>query len=307
MPKHNYTDPDYSDATITGKKRRPIHTTETSINMDSSTGEIITTHDPSSLDSESSSSDLSSYVEEIPRACEEVSVNVNEIRAKLKSLKRHEATPIKKLSGHVKEDFDALVSYVAWMHNSDSYDYLCDEVKHYFTPTQQYKPGTVGAYCGGCLVNDKGNFKNKGCTVLCAGSIPPPYTDPDWEFCHELVIWASYTGNSYNFNTLNEVENNNNRALIFVEHASANNFRGFSLEEKEELRNHSIDYVKVVHYHPGNKKSMYIDITPDYTELDEIQTRDNSITEGGDGWSWWIFIGLVLILLIILSCACRYY
>lgn len=237
--------------------------------------------------------------------CEDV-ISIEDLRNKLANLKANANVKIRKLSGQLKEDFDSLAQYVAWIYNTESYPLLYAEIQNYFSPDDTYYPGTIGAYCGGCLVKRKDGLLTRGCTVICAGSIPPPYEDPDWDFCSDLVIWAVYNGEAFEFTTLNEVDNEkDDKAIIFIEYNSLDSFPGFSEEEKKTLREHGINQVRLVYYNPeGNP--MYKEVSGGFVSLDSIKTRQPKpippiVTQS---WGWWsvFFAAFFLILLFVILC-----
>lgn len=239
----------------------------------------------------------------------EDTINLEDLRAKLAHLRDYSNVPIRKLSGKLKADFESLAQYVAWMYNTDSYPSLYAEIKNYFTDTDIYQPGTVGAYCGGCLVKRKDGLTARGCTVICAGSIPPPFEDPEWDFCSDLVIWAVYNGDSYDFTTLNEIEDEeDDKAIVFVDQSR---FSGFSTNEIKTLRDHGVNHVRIMYYNP-QQDPVYQDMSGGYISLNEITIRDRqdnnpdtATTATVNGFNWWSLLIVLLILGIIFFLICR--
>lgn len=237
-------------------------------------------------------------------------INIDDLRTKLSHLKNNAHVQIRKLSGKLKEDFDSLAQYVAWIYNTESYPILYTEIQSYFHDTDKYQPGTIGAYCGGCLVKRKDGLLTRGCTVICAGSIPPPYNDPDWDFCSDLVIWAVYNGDNYDFTTLNEIEGeNDDKAIIFIEQDCIESFPGFSDAEKKTLKDHGLNNIRIVHYNPGSDP-MYTEVSTGFINLDQIKARLTSALTPvpvvvNQGWNWWMIIIIALILLALFFFLCR--
>jgi len=229
-------------------------------------------------------------------------INVEDLRRKLANLKANANVKIRKLTGQVKEDFESLARYVSWIYDTDSYSLLYEEIQKYFSETDIYQPGTVGAYCGGCLVKKKDCLPARGCSVICAGSIPPPYEDPEWDFCSDLVIWTDYDGESYEFTTLNEVEGEkDSKAIVFIEHDSIESFPGFSEAEKKTLKDHGLEQIRLVHYNPQGDP-MYKGVSGGFVDLDQIKTRSVAQSQAvssntSSGWNGWLSIAVVIILI----------
>lgn len=222
-----------------------------------------------------------------------------EIRARLLRLSSNAHVRIRDLKGELKEDFDSLARQVNALYNTENYPQFYNEVMNYFTE-ENYRPGTVGAYCGGCILKEKGNLMSRGCTVICAGSVPPPYNEKDWDFCDELVIWAVYNGKEFEFTTLNEVEDNS-RAIIFIDYPTMEEFPGFSEEEKETLAENGIKEVKFMYYNPGGCPK-YIEVSHGYIPLSEVKTRGKNPPPpppSSSNFGWWIFLLFVVFVLVL--------
>jgi hypothetical protein len=242
-------------------------------------------------------------------------INLHDLRQKLAHLKENAHVKIRSLSGRLKEDLESLTQYVAWIYNSESYPVLYAEIQNYFHETDKYQPGTIGAYCGGCLVKRKDGLYSRGCSVICAGSIPPPYGDPDWDFCQDLVIWAVYNGDGYEFITLNEIEGSeDDKAVVFIEQDSYDSFYGFSEAEKKTLEEHNLKQVRLVYYNPHGEP-MYKEISHGFIAIDKVKTRGVTPppaptptpvpANGNYGWAWWMVIIIALVLLALFFFLCR--
>lgn len=237
-------------------------------------------------------------------------INIEDLRSKLQHLKDNSSLAIRKLNGKLKDDFDALARYVAWTYDSESYPVLYGEIQRYFHPDDVYQPGTVGAYCGGCLVKRKGGLLSRGCNVICAGSIPPPQDDPGWAFCYDLVIWAVYDGSNFSFTTLNEVEDNHGQAIIYVNYPTLDEFPGFSEAEKRTLSSNGIQRIRLVYYNP-NGDPINKDLTDGFVELTEIKTRSPTPTptpapvNNDQGYGWIVIVLIIIVIAAILYFLCR--
>lgn len=270
------------------KAKKVEEAKEVSTNKDPLTGQIIITKEGGSEDV----------------------INIEDLRRKLTNLKAHSKTPIRKISGQVKEDFDSLVQYVTWIYNTDSYPLLYAEIKDFFNENEKYEPGTIGAYCGGCLVKRKDGLLTRGCSVVCAGSIPPPYGEEDWDFCPNLVIWATFNGENYDFTTLNEVDHEQtDKVIIYIDHDSMDVFPGFNELEKKTLKDNGVTQVRLVYYNP-NGNPVHKEVSNGFISLDQVKTRQQN--QGAttnvveyQGWNCWVIIIIALILIAFLFILCR--
>lgn len=235
-------------------------------------------------------------------------INIEDLRRKLTNLKAHSRTPIRKITGTVKEDFESLTQYVTWIYGTESYHLLYSEIKDFFKEDEKYEPGTIGAYCGGCLVKRKDGLLTRGCTVVCAGSAPPPFGDDNWDFCPNLVIWATYNGENYDFTTLNEVKETS-QVIIYIDHDSLDTFPGFSEIEKKTLKDNGITQVRLIYYNP-NGNPVHKEVSDGFIPLDQVKTRPNQaattnvVEYQSCNWWWIIIIALIIIALFFILCRC---
>ena len=231
-------------------------------------------------------------------------VDMDDLNKKLKHLKENADIKIRNLSGSLKSDFESLAQYVSWMYNTEGYDAFYKEIVKHFGDRHDYQPGSVGAYCGGCL-NVKSKGISRGCNVVCAGSIPPPYEDSNFEFCEYLVIWAVHNGSSFDFTTLNEVEGKGGRhAIVFVENKTIEEFPGFSDDEKKILEENGVEEVRLVYYNcNSNSDDKYINLTQNFVVLNELKIRHaNAVAASSSGsmnWFWFLLIGIIVLMVIL--------
>lgn len=232
-------------------------------------------------------------------------VDIEDLNKKLKHLKENADHKIRNLSGSLKSDFESLAQYVSWMYNTEGYDAFYKEIVKHFGDRHDYQPGTIGAYCGGCLdVKSKGI--SRGCNVVCAGSIPPPYEDPNFEFCEYLVIWAVHNGKSFDFTTLNEVEVKSARyAIVFVENKTIEDFPGFTDAEKKILEQNGIEEVRLIYYNSDcNTEDKYVNLTQKFAVLNELKARHAnavaaSSSSGSMNWFWLLIIAIIILMVIL--------
>lgn len=190
-------------------------------------------------------------------------IDLSDLRELLKRLKTNKNLQVSKISGSIKEDYKTLVSHVTVLYDTDEYKVLFDEVKNIFNDVNEknIKPGTIGAYCAGCILN-----ADKGCSVLCNGALPKPKTEDSLEYCDYPVIWAKYENGKYTFTGMNKSPKN--EVMIYLEATSP---FAFSQEEKQELKRLGFSKVKLVHSPmDGNTHK---EITGEFIEIDKLELR----------------------------------
>jgi len=218
---------------------------------------------------------------------ETININLEDIRNRLQRLRLISNDLIKNLSGGNQDDFRALVRYTQLLYDTPAYKILYDQVKQYFGDLNTIQPGTVGAYFAGCLV--KTSFAEMpGCSVICAGSMPPPPQStedvgisplgsqgqgPDilGNFCQYSVIWGIYDGNNYQFTTLHEAPNKDD-VIVFVDTSGAGNtFPGFTDDEKVLLSKFGAKRVNLIRYSKDSQN--YTEILGGFVPLDKVPAR----------------------------------
>jgi len=209
---------------------------------------------------------------------------------------------IKNLSGNDKEDFKLMVSYVRLLYGTKYYDHIHKKIIKYFSDLDGVKPGTIGGYFGGCLVNT--SFESQpGCSAVCAGSVPRPADDEGWSFCDQSVVFAEGNYNSdgkfqYTFSVLKDGGNPNNDEpwYIFIEHTNLHDFAGFSKQEKDELKEMGIKNLYLVGCDDSGKK--YVDLYQGMVRLRNVKHRkiDYSNNSG-------LGLGMVLVVIFLLLVA----
>jgi len=188
------------------------------------------------------------------------SVDLTDLRLRIKRLRQNSDVEIKKLSGKLKEDYEVLKSHVGLLYDTEEYKILFEEVKKVFSNLKDLKPNTIGAYCAGCL-------ENKGkCTVICNGAMPMPKTENGWEFCNYPVVWAIFQNGNYKFSSMNK--NGGTNCVIYMESAET---YGFSLEEKKSLK--ELGFVNAQLFHAPLDGKEYKIISKDFVSIDSLPVR----------------------------------
>ena len=208
---------------------------------------------------------------------EVLKIDVNSLNEALTELRNNYSKQIRELTGSTNDKFKMMVSYVDLLYDTDYYNVLHNLVKDKFGDLKDVQPGTVGAYFAGCLINPELSGLPKGCSPICAGSMPPPQDKFDqlqWAFCGDTVISATYSPQTQNFDfTIVNTIPNSDRALIFVNYNNLNTFPGFTDEDKNKLTNLGIRNVQLLGYTQDGQK--YISLTPEnsFVPISSVKSR----------------------------------
>lgn len=220
---------------------------------------------------------------------------------------------IKELRANDKEDFKLMVSYVHLLYDTEYYHRLFRKVKKYFGNMENIKPGTIGGYFGGCLVKSDMSNDKPGCSVACAGSIPPPKESKDWDFCDKAVILAERIArdkyyyhskgghkdyrdcSGYKFTILKEPEMDGDLdpCYLYVDSLDLHEFPGFSDQEMNKLD--SLGCRKVILYGYDTDGLTYHQLYDHPIDIYEIKFRPKCQKKS----STWTYTGLALVLFLI--------
>ena len=203
----------------------------------------------------------------------DVKIDLRKINDILEKLKRHGGKQIRHLDGELQEDFRQIVIYVNLLYDTEHYNVLHDLVKHHFNDTKDIEPGTIKAYFGGCLANNKIEGIPGGCTPVCTGSMPIPKkeaAETGWQFCDSTVILGLNEDGKIKLTVLNKVKNSE-KALLFINVTNANAFPGLSDDEKEQLIRMGVREVKIFGYSQNSKN--YVPLTDNYIPIGNVKSR----------------------------------
>jgi hypothetical protein len=205
-------------------------------------------------------------------------VDIGKFDELCKKFKEKKDVKIKKLFGEDKENFDLMVNYVHLLYGTSHYSHLFEKVRKHFKGVTSVKPGTVGGYFAGCLVNKKLGDMTPGCSLGCAGSMPLPKDEEGWSFCDKAVIMAERGINGYVFSVVKPAESDEDYdpAYVFVE--SNTEFEGFSKSEKANLKAIGCKNVKLIGY---SDDMSYSELYKDSRSVEDIKNRrDKSDSTG---------------------------
>jgi hypothetical protein len=239
-----------------------------------------------------------------------VKVDLDKFEDLCKKFKDKKDIKIKNLIGQDKTDFDSVVNYVQLLYGTTYYNKLYEKVKKHFKNIT-YKPNTVGAYFMGCADNKyKGNIMS-GCSINCAGSMPLPKEEENWNFCDKAVILAEKAGKGYNFSFVKPAHSQEDLdpAYVFVESNSLKNFSGFCKEEKAHLRALGCKKVKLIGYSNSEDSLNYSEFYNEPKNVTELKHRRNQSQnfsqsensyEENCGWHWLLWLIVIIIIILIL-------
>lgn len=247
-----------------------------------------------------------------------------ELHDRLLRLRAVAEHPTVTLSDELSADLEVVKLYARQNYGTPAYAAVYRRITELFAPEAltprdgeerppviNYNPQTVGAFFVGCVVSVGDSPElNEGCTLQCAGSLPPPPRflgdGPEikhWGFCSHNVLWAinknsppfakaltqhgsRFVGRSlmtngpdnFTFIPVSTVLTSR-RAVIFVSYPSYDAFPGFTRREKAQLiyRN-GIDEVMLLAFKEGDTRveRLYPDPVKTYRIKQRADKRDES-------------------------------
>lgn len=197
----------------------------------------------------------------------EKTVDLTELRKRLKRLRMHQSSNVNKLPPQIKEDYEVMKNHVSVLYETKEYKTLYDEVKNTFSDlkVENLKLGTVGAYFAGCLIPLENG--DKSCSALCNGSMPRPKSRDGWSFCNYPVVWASFKNGKYEFTVLNSQPGKD--CVVYMESPQ---IYGFDNEEKNHLRSLGYERIQMIHA-PLDSNLEYKNINSEFIELNRLPNR----------------------------------
>lgn len=209
-----------------------------------------------------------------------IKIDVKQLNQTLSRLRKNSNKlyhEVENSSGQLRDDFKQILMYIQLLYNTDNYEVLFNMVYKHFNDLKNVKPGTIGAYFGGCFNYhnvDNTNLSNLqiGCIPVCAGSMPPSKSyinQNNWSFCDDTVIWLKYNTDAYTMTILHTIPNSN-RALIFLNISNFSEFNGFTDSEKNQLSGVNIKQIKLI----GVNDYKYVMLTSDWIPLENVKSRN---------------------------------
>jgi len=201
----------------------------------------------------------------------------------LDELKPYSGTEIKNLPPHIGAKFNQLIRYINLLHDTPKYQTLYKLITGKFKDVKTVRPGTVGGYLYGCNSHTSFSEKSPGCAVACAGAMPPPRSDSNYQRCQNTVISAKFNGHGYHFTVLNRSQGfNHENAYLYIEessnkgknpyHRGKMGYVGFSPEEKAYLKKTlGMKKVKLLSFDFTGRS--YTELTNELTPIDKLRDR----------------------------------
>lgn len=231
-------------------------------------------------------------------------ISKDELLGIISRLRGYEDTPVRKLTGSIKEDFKNLVKYINYTHQTNTYGMLKSLIDDQFGDLDSVEPGTVGAYFYGS--NMHVNIDPKECGAVTANSIP--LTSDHWNTCKNNIILAEEKNHGYDFALLSTGDDKSH-AYLYVKHDTYDDFNGFSSDERRALRKYGVEYVYLYGY--GSKAGEYKDLVGSAISVNDIKSRSKSNHHSNDnesksGFGWWWILIIIIIIVIIIAIACSW-
>lgn len=208
-----------------------------------------------------------------------ITIDVKKLNQTLARLRKHSDKLYHEVEGsnsQVRDDFKQMLVYIQLLYNTDNYEVLFNTVHKHFNDLKEVKPGTIGAYFGGCfnnhlIANTDLNNLHAGCIPVCAGSMPPSKSymaNNNWSFCDDTVIWLKYSNDAYTMTILHTIPGSN-QALVFLNISDLSQFNGLTEAEKNQLMGVGIQQIKLI----GISGTRYVMITPNWIPLQQVKSR----------------------------------
>lgn len=226
---------------------------------------------------------------------DDIVVNKAELIDIITRLRESEYTPIKRLSGSLKQDFELLSKYISHTQPTNTYSMLKELIDRYFYDVNPVIPGTIGAYF--CGSNLDVNMDLHECSAIGANAVPRDSSN--WSSCPQSIILADHSGHGYEFTRLHEGEDKSH-TYIYVNRDSYDDFEGFSNDEKKKLKKLGVDFVNLYGY--GDDSTQYQDLVGSAIHIDQVKCRQNDHNrdkKSGSGWWLWVIIFFIIIIIIL--------
>ena len=135
---------------------------------------------------------------------------------------------------------------------------------------QNIKPGTIGSFLIGRIKTVDGIEDNvKNCSPISINSIP---SDDNIGSCDQSVYLANWKQNEYQFICLKKNNDNQHKAIIFINKGSTG-FKGLSQKEKDFFRDRHFYFLSLYYWNINGNTTKFSPIYPEPTPIKDIQSR----------------------------------
>jgi len=209
-----------------------------------------------------------------------IKAQIKDLERLIVRMKENATQGVTELSGTLKDDYNKLRNLVALLYNTEAYQLLWDLIVKHFT-SLKVTPGTLGAYCGGCLTVSEGTGEVgegcNACSATCAGSIPPKL--PEWSICDNSVIIGVPNGPNHSF-SLTHQSNPDHHHYVFIYRSEVNNKEAVLTPEqlfsRTDLKRLTALGAKKVHVYAYDEGNRYFDLTKGPQELQAVERSSNN-------------------------------
>jgi hypothetical protein len=193
-----------------------------------------------------------------------VDVPVSELEKSIDLLAKNPNVQIQSLNKNdpLYKAFETVKLSVSLLYDTKQFVIIQDILSKYKSPSQ-ISPGTIGAFLFGCQQDNYGDLKERFCSILCIGSIPPSKTKYPM-MCCSSQIWSH---DNTKLVKVSDAKNGTTKAIIYPDFP----FLGFTQKELNELKTSGIK--KVTLMDTTNNKHV---ITLDSVDVDKLPKKDSN-------------------------------
>nr|QBK92681.1 MAG: uncharacterized protein LCPAC401_03190 [Pithovirus LCPAC401] len=226
-----------------------------------------------------------------------IEVNIDEIRHTLRKLYEYANSPISNLPKEIALEFKSIVKQADLLKNTDHYEMLWDTCQEIFSQYPgELNPFTVACYFLGCMMKTPGNME-EGCTLLCAGAMPPPPCVEEFSYCSKNVYYYRRTKKGCVLQVMGESQGSS-QAYIYVNYNNIDSFPGFGRKDISFLISMGITEVCLYGYYDNH----YYTLTTGFVSLKILpvsQEEDADSDDSNSGiWIALCVIGIIILILI---------
>ncbi len=221
-----------------------------------------------------------------------IEVNIDEIKHTLRKLYEYADYSISSLPEKIAHKFKSIVKEADLLKNTGHYEMLWDTCQEIFGKyTEDFKPFTVACYFLGCVTASPKGME-EGCTLLCAGAMPPPPCSDEFSYCSKNVYYYKRTKRGCVLQVIGETQGSS-QAYIYVNYNTIETFPGFQSKDISFLTDIGITEVYLYGYYNNH----YYALTSGFVSIKVLPVFNGNDTDDSRSGIW---IGLVVIGIIIL-------